>query len=328
MQPTTVPASFDVQGLADLRRQAAHDDPAAMAEAAVQFEALFIGMMLKTAREASVGEGIFDSSSSMQYLELMDQQVALDIARRGGFGIGQMLLDQLGAPAGSELETDPGAALQSLQQALSARSASVDSALLAVRARVAAATRVDKIAAPPEPAPPAASPEQFVARFLPEATTAARRLGVEPKLLLAQAALETGWGAALPRHPDGAPTHNLFGIKAGSSWHGQSAAHWTIENSGGVAERKREQFRAYGTSAESFADYVELISSSPRYAAALEHAHDAERYARALSDAGYATDPEYADKWLAIYRGERLSGALDGLKHSDFGPTQWAPQDE
>jgi flagellar protein FlgJ len=317
MQPTA-PATFDVQGLGDLRRKAAQDDPAAMAEAAVQFEALFIGMMLASAREASVGDGIFDSSTSMQYLELMDQQVALDLARRGGFGIGKMLLDQLGAQAG-ESTSNPDAALQSLQQALAVRSAPLDVALLGVQARVAAATRVEKVR---EPEPQLATPEAFVARYLPEATTAARRLGVEPKLLLAQAALETGWGAALPRPANGEPTHNLFGITAGSAWEGRSAAHWTIENVGGVAERRREAFRAYGTSADSFADYVELVSSSPRYATALEQAHDAEGYARALGDAGYATDPDYAEKWLAIYRGERLESAIDGLKQSDLGPTQ------
>jgi flagellar protein FlgJ len=317
MQPTA-PATFDVQGLGDLRRKAAQDDPAAMAEAAVQFEALFIGMMLASAREASVGDGIFDSSTSMQYLELMDQQVALDLARRGGFGIGKMLLDQLGAQAGESPAT-PDAALQSLQQALAARSAPLDATLLGVQARVAAATRVEKVR---EPEAQLATPEAFVARYLPEATTAARRLGVEPKLLLAQAALETGWGAALPRHANGEPTHNLFGIKTGRAWEGRSAAHWTIENVGGVAERRRESFRAYGASADSFADYVELVSSSPRYATALEQAHDAEGYARALGDAGYATDPDYAEKWLAIYRGERLESAIDGLKQSDLGPTQ------
>lgn len=319
MLPAAPPPSFDVQGLSDLRRKAAQDDPAAMAEAAVQFEALFIGMMLQSAREASVGDGIFDNSTSMQYLELMDRQVALDLARRGGFGIGKMLLEQLGTPQG-EGEATPETTLASLEQALSARPArpaAVDAALLAVRARVAAATRVEKVA---EPAP--ATPEKFVERFLPEAEAAARKLGIEPELLLAQAALETGWGSSLPRHADGASTHNLFGIKAGGAWRGERAAHWTIENVGGVAERRREEFRAYGASEESFADYVELISTSPRYAAALEHADDPERYARALHDAGYATDPDYAEKWLAIYRGERLRSAVDGLKHSGLEPTQ------
>src|SRR5690606_10105787 len=177
MSPTAAPASFDVQGLGDLRRKAAQDGPAALAEAAVQFEALFIGMMLKSAREASVGDGIFDNDTSMQYLELMDSQVALDLARRGGFGIGKMLLEQLGAPQG-EGDAAPDATLASLEQALSARpgrSTSVDAALLAVRARVAAVSRVEKVAQPEQPAP--ATPEEFVARFLPEATTAAQKLG-------------------------------------------------------------------------------------------------------------------------------------------------------
>src|SRR5690606_24360318 len=131
MSPTAAPASFDVQGLGDLRRKAAQDGPAAMAEAAVQFEALFIGMMLKSAREASVGDGIFDSDTSMQYLELMDQQVALDLARRGGFGIGKMLLEQLGAANATSATQGGGdataettlASLASIEQALAAHPA-------------------------------------------------------------------------------------------------------------------------------------------------------------------------------------------------------------
>jgi flagellar protein FlgJ len=114
----------------------------------------------------------------------------------------------------------------------------------------------------------------------------------------------------------------LFGIKAGSSWRGSRVAQWTIEHGDGGAMRKREEFRAYPHTADSFADYVNLISSSPRYAAALENAHDPEAYARAIGAAGYATDPDYAEKWLSIYRGDRLGGALRELKTGDLEPTQ------
>jgi flagellar protein FlgJ len=164
--------------------------------------------------------------------------------------------------------------------------------------------------------------KSFVARFAADAAAAAERLGVEPKLLLAQAALETGWGEAAPQHPDGRPTHNMFGIKAGGSWSGERAAHWTLENSGGVAERKRAMFRAYPSSTASFADYVSLIAGSQRYAAALEKAADPAAYVHAITQAGYATDPQYADKWLSIYRGDRLDGALRDLKPGAFGSTQ------
>jgi flagellar protein FlgJ len=158
---------------------------------------------------------------------------------------------------------------------------------------------------------PAASPaEDFVARLLPHANAAAAVLGVEPRLLLAQAALETGWGGAVPQNADGASAHNLFGIKAGSAWRGARTAQWTLEHEDGATVSRRADFRAYPSSAASFADYVDLISNTPRYAAALANADSPEAYARAVQAAGYATDPGYADKWLSIYHGQRLEGAL------------------
>src|SRR4051812_11793747 len=167
-----------------------------------------------------------------------------------------------------------------------------------------------------------ATPESFVARFLDDATAAANALGVEPRLLLAQAALETGWGAGAPRHADGTSSNNLFGIKAGSSWRGARVAQWTVEHENGVATRKREEFRAYADAADSFADYAQLIGGSPRYAAALDKAHDAQGFAQAVTAAGYATDPHYAEKWLSIYHGDMLGGALDGLKTGASEPTE------
>src|SRR5690606_21365231 len=93
--------------------------------------------------------------------------------------------------------------------------------------------------------PTAHSRRHFVNALLPHARRAAERLGVDPKLLVAQAALETGWGASIPRRADGRSTHNLFGIKAGASWRGEKAGAWTLEVVGGVPERRRADFRAY-----------------------------------------------------------------------------------
>ncbi len=153
--------------------------------------------------------------------------------------------------------------------------------------------------------------------MLPEAKAAAAALGVEPRLLLAQAALETGWGRAMPQRGDES-AHNLFGIKAGASWSGAAVEQWTLEHADGVTAPQRERFRAYGNTAESFADYVNLLSTARRYAEALAQADDPEAYARAVTKAGYATDPGYADKWLAVYHGDRLEQALRGI---DLPPT-------
>jgi flagellar protein FlgJ len=346
---SSVPTAVDMTGLTELRHRAAQKDPSALAEAAVQFEALFIGMMLKTARDASMGEGLFDGQETRQYLDLMDSQVALELSRKGGFGFGRMIVEQLAkgeAPADGKTAFDlrevlrgpidlagitrsstPGAPAAagprdpaqefprglppSLRALSSGGGASGEAA--AAQSNDAVQTSRDALSG---------SAEDFVTRYLGEATAAAKALGIEPRLLLAQAALETGWGGATALHPDGRPANNLFGIKAGAGWRGSRVAQWTIEHSDGFATRKREDFRAYPHTADSFADYVNLISSTPRYAAALEQAHDPEAYARAVTAAGYATDPDYAQKWLSIYRGDRLGGALSELKTGDSVPTQ------
>jgi flagellar protein FlgJ len=339
--PPAAPTAIDLTGLDQLRRRAARDDPAALAEAAVQFEALFIGMMLDSARSANFGGGLLDGPETDQYLELMDRQVALDMARHGGLGFGKLLLRQL--TPGAQVRPNGAAALLAPRSAAT----SAPSALAPVpAASTAPMSTVTAPAAGPAEPPPATSPavsgasaataaaasgaptpEDFVARLLPEANEAASALGVEPRLLLAQAALETGWGGAVPQQADGGSAHNLFGIKAGAAWPGQRVAAWTLEHRGAAAEPERAEFRAYPSTAASFADYVDLISGTPRYASALAQAGDPEAYARAISAAGYATDPAYADKWLAIYRGGRLDGALRTAEARATDDTLGAPHE-
>jgi peptidoglycan hydrolase FlgJ len=319
------PAATDLTGLEQLRQRAAHADPGALKEAAAQFDALFIGMMLKSARAASLGKGIFDSEASNQYLELMDDQVALELARKGGLGFGKMLLEQIsprGVQQANALGGD-GSPYTSSTQPPASFPARVPAWLRALSSGDSIEPLSDDgqtatVAA--EGAPAADSAEQFVRRYLPDATKAARTLGIDPRLLLAQAALETGWGMSTPQHPDGRSANNLFGMKAGDGWGGARVAHWTMEHSGGVTARKREVFRAYDHAAQSFADYVDLIGGSPRYANALTHSGDPESYARAVAAAGYATDPDYASKWLSIYHGERLGDALRGLNSDALEP--------
>jgi flagellar protein FlgJ len=281
MLPPIAPTTIDFAGLEQLRSDAARNKPEALAEAAVQFEALMIGMLLKSARKASLGEGIFDSSQTRQYLELMDDQVALEMARRGGFGFGATIREQLGQ-----------------------------------RGEVRDATSKT-----PVDSEPPRTPREFVASILPAARAAARRLGVDPRVLVAQAALETGWGESIPNHVDGRPANNLFGIKAGPTWRGARVAHATLENVDGAIQRQRLEFRAYGSVAESFEDYAQLISESPRYAQALSRASDAKSYVNEVANAGYATDPDYAEKWLAVYSGAQMDSALSDLKESGYAPT-------
>jgi len=145
------------------------------------------------------------------------------------------------------------------------------------------------------------SREDFVQRLRPQAERAARRLGVAPEVLLAQSALETGWGRDVPRvRPGGQSSHNFFGIKADRRWRGERAVRTTLEFDQGVMKRVPAAFRAYDDATASFDDYAKLILSSPRYRAALEHAGDPSAFLAGLKAGGYATDPDYTAKIMAI----------------------------
>jgi flagellar protein FlgJ len=151
----------------------------------------------------------------------------------------------------------------------------------------------------------------FVAEVWPHAVEASRKTGIPPQFMVAQAALETGWGQKQLRHADGSPSHNLFNIKAGSTWKGNSVSRDVTEYANGQAYTEPARFRAYGSVAESFRDYVDLMTRSPRYADVLGQT-DAAGFARSLQDAGYATDPMYADKLTRIIGGNTLRSALAG----------------
>ncbi|WP_337245254.1 flagellar assembly peptidoglycan hydrolase FlgJ [Luteimonas sp. gir] len=156
------------------------------------------------------------------------------------------------------------------------------------------------------------TPEGFVASIWSHAQSAARELGVDARALVAQAALETGWGRRMIRQGDGGTAHNLFGIKA-TGWQGERVTATTHEYRNGVRRDERAQFRAYASPAESFADYVRLLKQNPRYRQALESGGDVRRFASALQQAGYATDPRYADKISAIANGPTLGRALSTI---------------
>jgi len=156
----------------------------------------------------------------------------------------------------------------------------------------------------------ASSPEDFVKQVLPTIQRAAESLGVSPRGLLAQAALETGWGQRMPRNADGTPSLNLFGIKAGDSWSGARATATTVEFKGGVAVSQRSAFRAYGSIQDSVQDFTNLLQGSPRYRDAVAAGGNAQAYVAAIGGSGYATDPQYANKLNGILNGDTLRTAL------------------
>lgn len=194
-------------------------------------------------------------------------------------------------------------------------SAMADDRWSGVNAPAAATSAVDTLAGSTAAAQLGAhTPEGFVASIWGHAQQAARELGVDAKALVAQAALETGWGRKLIQRNGGAGTsHNLFGIKA-TGWSGERATTGTHEYVDGVRRNEIASFRAYGSVGESFADYVKLLKNSPRYQNALQAGTDVRGFARGLQQAGYATDPSYAAKIAAIAGGptiERAVAAVD-----------------
>jgi flagellar protein FlgJ len=144
---------------------------------------------------------------------------------------------------------------------------------------------------------------------LPHARAAAAELGVATEAIVAQAALETGWGRRVPQSADGAG-HNLFGIKAGSSWSGRRVGVSTLEVQDGLTVRTQAAFRAYDSVGHAFRDYVELIRNSGRYGGVQAAGRDPARFAQALQSGGYATDPHYARKILQIVHGSTLREAM------------------
>jgi flagellar protein FlgJ len=263
----------DFGALAALRKDARAQSPEALREAARQFESLFTKMILESMRSASMGDPLFGSDSADFYQGMFDDQLAVELSTGRGLGLADMLIEQL-TRASLVADTPSANAAQALPS-----------------------TPPDGGASPPfQPA----SREEFMRELWPHAEAAGRELGVDPRALLAHAALETGWGQSLPTATDGRISYNLFGIKATGAWRGDAVGSQTIEFEQGVAERRIERFRAYDSPAESFQDYVQLLSRNERYRDALGTGADVRAFATALQRGGYATDPDYANKLTSV----------------------------
>jgi flagellar protein FlgJ len=292
----------DFRGLAQLRAQGREGDEKALKEIAAQFESLFIQMMLKSMREASPAEDeIFNSDAMQQYRDLMDQQLALDMAKKGGVGLAEHIVSQLG---GKEPPIPSSPTAQSLgsvgRQVAAARSQSVK-----------------------EPSAPAdwqpETPEAFIRDLLPRANQAASDLGVPAEAIVAQAALETGWGKHQMQLPEGRSSFNLFGIKAGPDWEGRTVRVQTLEYRDGLAQKEAAVFRAYDSLEEGLQDYVSFLKGNGRYEQAISQ-QDAAGFVRGLQAAGYATDPNYANKILSILGRGEFNDVTAELKFSEELP--------
>lgn len=304
----------DFSGLNALKHGAKDDKQGALEEVARQFESIFVSEMLKSMRKAGdvLAEGNYlKTNQSEMYRDMFDSQLSLSMTDGKGTGLADALVRQLG-------EDIPGAdkqgnSLASHKAALSDYERSLPSLSPRLPERVDEVTDVAETKALTPAAGAGAlphtfdSPEHFVSTLLPVAEKIAADTGINPKLMVAQAALETGWGRHMIKGDESQPSHNLFGIKADSRWQGDAVSITTTEFREGVPMKERADFRAYPDYESSFRDYVSFLESNPRYRDVLASADQPDVFAQKLQEAGYATDPQYGDKINRIMNRDSLT---------------------
>jgi flagellar protein FlgJ len=344
--PQNADVYTDFNGLAKLKGQARKESPEALKEVAKQFESIFLNNVLKSMRQAKLADGAMDNDQSKFYNDMYDQQLAVHLSGSPGVGLADLIVKQLSPdkPKNEKQDTEDylnrsggisrsgsGEAHAVNRQA----SGKADSPAVGFEDGQVTITpylqdtgarlpisQVDEMTEFPFNSDrtvqskggvkevqglPIQSAEEFVRRLHPLAVQAARELGVEPKVLLAQAALESGWGRSVIQNSNGGNSFNLFNIKADKSWQGKQAQVATLEFEQGIPKKVNAGFRSYDSFEDSFRDYVDFIKNNPRYGDALKKAGNAEQYMRELQQAGYATDPKYADKVMSIYQGNAMA---------------------
>ncbi|POP41903.1 flagellar assembly peptidoglycan hydrolase FlgJ [Superficieibacter electus] len=279
-------AAWDAQSLNELKNKTGQDPQANLKPVARQVEGMFVQMMLKSMRDALPKDGLFGSDQTRLYTSMYDQQIAQQMTAGKGLGLAEMMVKQLAAgqsqpseqptqtPMRFDLETVTSYQNQTLTQmvrkALPKVPESTDTAL-------------------------SGDSKDFLAQLSLPARLASEQSGIPHHLILAQAALESGWGQRQIKRENGEPSFNLFGVKASSGWKGPVTEITTTEFENGVAKKVKAKFRVYSSYLEALSDYVGLLTRNPRYAA-VTTASSAEQGAQALQNAGYATDPAYARK--------------------------------
>ena len=341
---------LNFQQFGDMKLRARENSDDAGAAVARQFEGLFVQQMLAAMRSASNIDAGQHSSYMDFYQEMYDKQLAQTIAGQDRLGVAKLIMQQIPGDQDSVVAATPASALQMppVKVTTMPDTSTVEDRLEAISAKPSVELEAQVAATSPaagamvEALAAAAisgnvvlgkvvaddfaelaqieranqrwqQPHNFIADIWPEAQRAAHSLGVSPGLLVAQSALETGWGRHTLKFDDGRNSFNLFGIKAGNDWRGLALSRASLEFRSGALQSEVSRFRAYATPADSLSDYVDFIQSNPRYRQALSSAGNDEAYIRAIQDAGYATDPNYADKVVGILRGELLQQTLAGI---------------
>lgn len=325
---------FDLQGLEQLRQKTKTNDKETIREVANQFESMFATMLIKSMREANAAfetESPFNNQQTKFYTDMQDKQLAVDISRHGSLGLADALVRQLDPssmvrqPAISEDKLNmPNQATNMMgltpkkimfdlhsEKAVQALK-NPDQMKASTQAQISAEALNKSNKSNTEAASDFSSPKSFIETLLPYAKQAAKSLGVSAEVLIAQSALETGWGKKILQKADKQSSFNLFNIKSHKNWQGESVNKSSLEIEGGVGVQRQSNFRVYQGLQESFNDYTQFISTNQRYEQALQQGNNAERYIEELQHAGYATDPQYADKIKKIMNSDSFKTVVTG----------------
>ena len=291
--PTSQSNHQDIASLDKLRKEAQSDEKAALNKVAKQFEGIFMKMLLKSMREANKAfesDSPFNSQGTETYRNMHDDQMATELSESGSLGLAELIVQQL-SPQTSGVT--PSSVLRTNKTPLVTNNQS-DS------------TTADSSAAQSKKSTPQEgsfkSQQDFVDKMMPYAQSAAKLLGISPQTMIAQAALETGWGQKIVGSEKGEFSFNLFNIKADKRWQGDKTDVSTIEYCDGVALKENASFRRYQDFEQSFKDFGQFLNNSPRYEKALSKVENSASFLQELQQAGYATDPNYASKIMTVLK--------------------------
>lgn len=329
---------LELNGLNAIREQSRGSDnegkKEALQEAAQQFEAIFMKMLLKSMRQAQdvlESDSPFNSESTKFYRDMHDQQMAVELSSNGTLGLSDLIVRQLGGgdntfmPSSAlrsdgDFEQIKKAVKQAKLQGINSNANDLDSPNFSLAsANVDHSNSIKNENSTPIPfaitstneiekesvnfsTPSFNEPKDFVSALIDPAKSVQEKIGVPFQVVIAQAALETGWGQKIIKAQNGESSNNLFNIKADSRWAGDKITKDTLEFEQGAMIKKSEPFRMYETLKDSIDDYVNFLSSSERYQDALQGSSNVEHFLQGLQKAGYATDPQYADKILGTLK--------------------------
>jgi flagellar protein FlgJ len=292
---------FDLPALSQLKGKKDDANDETLKVVAQQLESVFLELVLKSMHDAnsSMKSELFDRDEEDFYQSMLNQQMALSLSKAGGIGLADVIVKQLKPKDSTHVEIEQSRLSKSYDENHHMVSTTSEMVVLPPAIQNMFNTKMETEERT-QHSQRIESAREFIETLLPIAQKAAEIIGIDPKLLLAQSALETGWGKHIIQHADGNSSHNLFGVKALAKWDGESVLAKTLEYNNSEARVENATFKAYPSYRESFEEFIQLVKSK-RYEKALENVSNPKSFLTELHQAGYATDPNYVEKVLSIY---------------------------